>query len=215
MVTAIVTRCHRRSRTVDRYIPHELPSKHCSASPNCQIKLKVSESQTDSDTKEWQCQKNGSVKKGVENSQHLRTQFDTRLIFFNMNKSPAAIQSPFVKTVTHVAFPKSNPVKKVFCPKFGSERTKVATIGTLLASIKVEAAKIQATRTNSPTEGEAMFPTKESNKTPDDTLNKSVEQTFASIDQFASWLDNDLEALVNKFTEFETDKSVRKFFTRS
>ena len=60
-----------------------------------------------------------------------------------------------------------------------------------------------------------MFPTKESEKTTDNVLKNSVEQTFASIDQFASWLDNDLEALVSKFTEFETDKSVRKFFTRS
>ena len=59
-----------------------------------------------------------------------------------------------------------------------------------------------------------MFPIKETEKKPNST-SESINVSYESLDQFATWLDNDLEALVNKFAEFETDKSVRKFFKRS
>lgn len=59
-----------------------------------------------------------------------------------------------------------------------------------------------------------MFPIKEEkNSGPVSEVNANV--TFESIDQFSSWLDEELDALVCKFAEFETDNSVRKFFTRS
>ncbi|QEG21137.1 hypothetical protein [Mariniblastus fucicola] len=63
-----------------------------------------------------------------------------------------------------------------------------------------------------------MFPTKENTENHSGTgsaAETSVEQTFESIEQFASWLDSELDVLVEKFAEFETDKSVRKFFKRS
>ena len=62
-----------------------------------------------------------------------------------------------------------------------------------------------------------MFPTQESENKPiannEPTLDREI--TFESIDQFAAWLDADLDQLVSNFGDFETDKSVRKFFTRS
>ena len=60
-----------------------------------------------------------------------------------------------------------------------------------------------------------MFPTKEAQDKPSRTDSTSKELSFKSIDQFASWLDVELETLVDQFADFETDKSVRKFFTRS
>lgn len=61
-----------------------------------------------------------------------------------------------------------------------------------------------------------MFPTKEkqdSKSVPDITA--KVERAFETLDQFSLWLDEELDVLVSQFAEFETDKSVRKFFTRS
>ena len=58
-----------------------------------------------------------------------------------------------------------------------------------------------------------MFPTKETEKKPD-TTSKSTIGSYESLDQFAAWLENDLDELVKKFAEFETDKSVCKFFKR-
>jgi len=61
-----------------------------------------------------------------------------------------------------------------------------------------------------------MFPTKEkqdSKSIPENTT--EGQRTFESLDQFSLWLDEELDVLVSKFAEFETDKSVRKFFTRS
>lgn len=61
-----------------------------------------------------------------------------------------------------------------------------------------------------------MFPTKEkqdSKSIPESTTKE--QRTFESLDQFSLWLDEELDVLVSKFAEFETDKSVRKFFTRS
>lgn len=67
-----------------------------------------------------------------------------------------------------------------------------------------------------------MFPTQESENKPianhAPTLsepNLDRELTFDSIDHFAAWLDADLDQLVSSFEEFETDRSVRKFFTRN
>lgn len=60
-----------------------------------------------------------------------------------------------------------------------------------------------------------MFPTKEKNEFNQVQEFSSKEQTFKSIDQFSLWLDAELEDLVSQFSDFETDKSVRKFFTRS
>lgn len=59
-----------------------------------------------------------------------------------------------------------------------------------------------------------MFPTKETEKKPNAT-SKTTSDSFESLDQFAAWLDNELDTLVIKYAEFETDKSVRKFFKRS
>jgi hypothetical protein len=59
-----------------------------------------------------------------------------------------------------------------------------------------------------------MFPIRESQKKPDRT-SEMTNGSYESLDQFATWLDNDLEKLVSKYAEFETDKSVRKFFKRS
>ena len=39
--------------------------------------------------------------------------------------------------------------------------------------------------------------------------------SFESIEHFASWLDSELDLLVSKFADFETDKSVRNFLKRS
>lgn len=61
-----------------------------------------------------------------------------------------------------------------------------------------------------------MFPTKEKRDSKSDLeITAKVERTFESLDQFSLWLDEELDVLVSKFAEFETDKSVRKFFTRS
>ncbi len=61
-----------------------------------------------------------------------------------------------------------------------------------------------------------MSPTKESEKkTLQSNSISNAELNFDSIDQFASWLDSELELLVGQFKDFETDKSVRKFFKRS
>lgn len=67
-----------------------------------------------------------------------------------------------------------------------------------------------------------MFPTQESENKPinnnEPTLSEPTlgsELTFESIEQFAAWLDADLDQLVSSFEDFETDKSVRKFFTRN
>lgn len=61
-----------------------------------------------------------------------------------------------------------------------------------------------------------MFPTKEKQDSKSNSENTTKqERTFESLDQFSLWLDEELDVLVSKFTEFETDKSVRKFFTRS
>lgn len=61
-----------------------------------------------------------------------------------------------------------------------------------------------------------MFPTKEEKK-PDTVvgITAETERTFESLDQFSLWLDAELDVLVGQFAEFETDKSVRKFFKRS
>ena len=61
-----------------------------------------------------------------------------------------------------------------------------------------------------------MFPTKEKQDSKSNSENTSnQEKAFESLDQFSIWLDEELDVLVSKFAEFETDKSVRKFFTRS
>lgn len=61
-----------------------------------------------------------------------------------------------------------------------------------------------------------MFPTKEKNEfKQDQEFSSQAEQTFKSIDQFSLWLDVALDELVSQFSDFETDNSVRKFFTRS
>jgi len=61
-----------------------------------------------------------------------------------------------------------------------------------------------------------MHPIKETEKKLGKTsIIDTTIPTYESIDQFAKWLENDLDRLVAKFAEFETDKSVRKFFKRS
>ena len=62
-----------------------------------------------------------------------------------------------------------------------------------------------------------MFPTKESEQNKNRTKSNKVDATkaFESLDQFSAWLDTELEDLVNQFADFETDKSVRKYFKRS
>ena len=61
-----------------------------------------------------------------------------------------------------------------------------------------------------------MFFTNETEKkSPTTDSTPGTQLAFDSIEQFASWLDLELEELVNQFSEFETDKSVRKFFKRS
>ena len=60
-----------------------------------------------------------------------------------------------------------------------------------------------------------MFFTNETEKSPTTDSTSGTQLAFDSIEQFASWLDLELEELVNQFSEFETDKSVRKFFKRS
>jgi len=62
-----------------------------------------------------------------------------------------------------------------------------------------------------------MFPTKESEDKPetDNVSTPAAKQPFDSIDQFAQWLEADLDLLVSTYAEFETDKSVRTFFKRS
>ena len=55
-----------------------------------------------------------------------------------------------------------------------------------------------------------MFPTKET------TENQSnQERGFESVDHFAQWLDAELAELVSKFDKFKTNKSVRKYLSRS
>lgn len=55
-----------------------------------------------------------------------------------------------------------------------------------------------------------MFPTKET------TDNQPKQElSFESKDHFAQWLDAQLVELVNKFDEFKTNKSVRKYLARS
>ena len=60
-----------------------------------------------------------------------------------------------------------------------------------------------------------MFFTNETEKSPTTDSTSGTQLAFDSIEQFASCLDLELEELVNQFSEFETDKSVRKFFKRS
>ncbi len=61
-----------------------------------------------------------------------------------------------------------------------------------------------------------MFFTNETEKkSPTTDSTSGTQLAFDSIEQFGSWLDLELEELVNQFSEFETDKSVRKFFKRS
>ena len=62
-----------------------------------------------------------------------------------------------------------------------------------------------------------MLPIKETENKPDTGQSPllRIEHKFDSVEQFAKWLDADLELLVGKYAEFETDKSVRKFFKRS
>ena len=62
-----------------------------------------------------------------------------------------------------------------------------------------------------------MSPTQESENRPtvgnESTAKRA--QAFKSIEQFAAWLDADLDLLVSGYENFETDNSVRKFFKRS
>ena len=60
-----------------------------------------------------------------------------------------------------------------------------------------------------------MFQTNETNEAPKLDSAIYTDLSFDSIDQFASWLDAELEMLVSDFTEFETDASTLKFFQRS
>lgn len=62
-----------------------------------------------------------------------------------------------------------------------------------------------------------MFPTNETENKPNTGQSTvlRIEQKFDSVEQFAKWLDADLDVLVSKYAEFETDKSVRNFFKRS
>jgi hypothetical protein len=58
---------------------------------------------------------------------------------------------------------------------------------------------------------EQMFSANETVNNPRPTDSTS----FESIEHFASWLDSELDLLVSKFADFETDKSVRNFLKRS
>ena len=60
-----------------------------------------------------------------------------------------------------------------------------------------------------------MFPTKETEFKSPKTDSVDAKLTFDSIDQFAAWLDAELEVLVSQFSNFETETSVHKFFNRS
>lgn len=61
-----------------------------------------------------------------------------------------------------------------------------------------------------------MFPTKEKKDSDRvEEFNSNVNATFESIEQFSLWLDSELDQLVGQFSEFETDKSVRKYFKRA
>lgn len=61
-----------------------------------------------------------------------------------------------------------------------------------------------------------MYSTKETeNSNSVSTSNGETKKAFETIEQFSMWLDSELDVLVSRFAEFETDDSVRKFFTRS
>jgi hypothetical protein len=60
-----------------------------------------------------------------------------------------------------------------------------------------------------------MFQINETEKKSRTNSTDAEPMSFESIEKFSDWLDSELEQLTDKFAAFETDKSVRKYFTRS